>query len=257
MTTATTTSGLRLDASGLSMAVASAEATAIDLCLHTPGGRERRYPLERAGDVWLGHVAGVQAGDRYGLRAHGPALDPSVLLLDPLARAVDGRWSVALPDVPASSAPLRRPWADTVIYEAHVRGFTRLHPGVPPALRGTYAGLAHPAAVAELQRLGITAIELLPVFEFRDEEHLRTQGRHNYWGYSPVAFCAPHGAYAAARQPRRPGGRVPRARRRAPRRRHRGDPRRRLQPHGRGRRRARPPGRCAASGPAPTSATTT
>jgi isoamylase len=198
MTTATTTSGLRLDASGLSVAVASAEATAIDLCLNTSGSGERRYPLERVGDVWLGHFAGVREGDRYGLRAHGPALDPSVLLLDPLARAIDGRWSVAVADVPSTSAPLRRPWAETVIYEAHVRGFTRLHPGVPLALRGTYAGLAHPAAIAELQKLGITAIELLPVFEFRDEEHLRTQGQHNYWGYSPVGFCAPHAAYAAS-----------------------------------------------------------
>ena len=129
MTTATTTSGLRLDASGLSVAVASAEATAIDLCLETPGGRERRHPLERVGDVWLGHVEGVREGDRYGLRAYGPACDPSVLLVDPLARAVDGRWSVAVADVAAASAPLRRPWAETVIYEAHVRGFTRLHAG--------------------------------------------------------------------------------------------------------------------------------
>ena len=96
-----------------------------------------------------------------------------------------------------------------MIYEAHVRGFTRLHPGVPPALRGTYAGLAHPAAMAELQKLGITAIELLPVFEFRDEEHLRTQGRHNYWGYNTVAFAPRKAAYAAAAA-RRPGGRVPR-----------------------------------------------
>ena len=198
MTTATTTSGPRLDASGLSVAVASAEATAIDLCLETPGGRERRHPLERVGDTWLGHVEGVREGDRYGLRAYGPACDASVLLVDPLARAVDGRWSVAVADVASSSAPLRRPWAETVIYEAHVRGFTRLLPGVPPALRGTYAGLAHPAALAELVRLGITAIELLPVYEFRDEQHLVSIGRHNYWGYSPVGFCAPHAAYAAA-----------------------------------------------------------
>ncbi len=121
-----------------------------------------------------------------------------MLLIDPLARAVDGRWSIAVADRPAASAPLRRPLRDTVIYEAHVRGLTRLHPGVPPALRGTYAGLAHPAAIAELTRLGVTAIELLPVFEFRDEQHLRAIGRHNFWGYSPVAFCAPHAAYAAS-----------------------------------------------------------
>ena len=173
MTTATTTSGLRLDASGLSVAVASAEATAIDLCLDTPGGRERRYPLERAGDAWLGHVEGVREGDRYGLRAYGPTLDPSVAAASIRwrARSTDaGRWPS--PTCRPLGAAARGRWAETVIYEAHVRGFTRLLPGVPPALRGTYAGLAHPAALAELVRLGITAIELLPVYEFRDEQHL-------------------------------------------------------------------------------------
>ena len=198
MSTATTTPGPRLDAEGLTLAVAAPDANALELCVRTADGRERRQPLERSGDLWTGRVEGARDGTRYGLRAHGPACDPAVLLVDPLARAVDGRWSIAVADRPAASAPIRRPLRDTVIYEAHVRGLTRLHPGVPPALRGTYAGLAHPAAIAELTRLGVTAIELMPVFEFRDEQHLRELGRHNYWGYSPIAFCAPHAAYAAS-----------------------------------------------------------
>jgi glycogen operon protein len=198
MSTATTTPGPRLDAEGLTIAVAAPEATALELCVRTPDGREHRQPLQRSDDLWTGRAEGVREGTRYGLRAHGPACDPAILLVDPLARAVDGRWSVAVADRPATSAPLRHPLRDTVIYEAHVRGLTRLHPGVPPALRGTYAGLGHPAAIAELTRLGVTAIELLPVFEFRDEQHLCEVGRHNYWGYSPIAFCAPHAAYAAA-----------------------------------------------------------
>ncbi len=121
-----------------------------------------------------------------------------MLLVDPLARAVDGRWSIAVADRPAASAPLRRPLRDTVIYEAHVRGLTRLHPGVPPALRGTYAGLAHPAAIAELTRLGVTAIELMPVSSSATSSTCGELGRHNYWGYSPIGFCAPHAAYAAS-----------------------------------------------------------
>src|SRR6478735_4567509 len=198
MATATTETGPRLDAEGLQIAVAAPDATAVELCVRTVDGRERRQPMQRAGDVFTGRVDGAREGLRYGFRAHGPGCDPAVLLIDPLARAVDGRWSIAVTDRAATSAPLRRPLRDTVIYEAHVRGLTRLHPGVPPALRGTYAGLAHPAAIAELTRLGVTAVELLPVFEFRDEQHLRAIGRRNFWGYSPVAFCAPHAAYAAS-----------------------------------------------------------
>ena len=152
-----------------------------------------------SGDVWLGRVEGVREGDRYGLRAHGPALDPSVLLVDPLARAVDGRWSVAVADVPATSAPLRRPWAETVIYEAHVRGFTRLHPGVPPALRGTYAGLAHPAAIAELRASASPRSSCCRCSSSATSEHLRDARRATTTGATArSAFCAPHAAYAAS-----------------------------------------------------------
>ncbi|MZD04337.1 glycogen debranching enzyme GlgX, partial [Streptomyces sp. SID5785] len=92
----------------------------------------------------------------------------------------------------------KTPWADSVIYELHVRGFTRRHPGVPEELRGTYAGLAHPAAIGHLERLGVTAVELLPVHQFADEDHLLRRGLRNYWGYNSVGYFAPHAAYAAS-----------------------------------------------------------
>jgi glycogen operon protein len=194
----------RLRADGLDLAVYSSGATRIELCLEEPAGGERRLGLDRDGDLWRGHVDGVEPGRRYGLRAHGPydpaaghRFDPSQRLLDPYARAVDGRWSVALPD-PEPARRLARPWRDTVIYEAHVRGLTRLDPRVPPALRGTYAALAHPAVIGDLRDLGVTTLELMPVAEFRTEAALRARGGHNYWGYSPVAFLAPHAAYAAS-----------------------------------------------------------
>ena len=234
MSTATTIPGPRLDAEGLTLAVAAPAANALELCVRTPDGRERRQPLERSGDLWTGRVDGARDGTRYGLRAHGPACDPAVLLVDPLARAVDGRWSIAVADRPAASAPLRRPLRDTVIYEAHVRGFTRLHPGVPPALRGTYAGLAHPAAIAELTRLGVTAIELLPVFEFRDEQHLREVGRAQLLGLQPDRVLRAARRLRGVGAGRRAGARVPRDGGGAARGRHRGAPRRRLQPHRRG-----------------------
>ncbi|MFI2368905.1 glycogen debranching protein GlgX [Streptomyces sp. NPDC018833] len=92
----------------------------------------------------------------------------------------------------------KTPWADSVIYEVHVRGFTRLHPGIPEELRGTYAGLAHPAAIEHLVGLGVTAVELLPVHQFAHEDHLLRRGLVNYWGYNSIGYFAPHGAYAAS-----------------------------------------------------------
>ncbi|MFG2503447.1 glycogen debranching protein GlgX [Streptomyces sp. NPDC048441] len=92
----------------------------------------------------------------------------------------------------------KTPWADSVIYEVHVRGFTKLHPGIPEELRGTYAGLAHPAAIDHLVRLGVTAVELLPVHQFAHEDHLLRRGLRNYWGYNSIGYFAPHAAYAAS-----------------------------------------------------------
>ncbi|MGW1160677.1 glycogen debranching protein GlgX [Streptomyces sp. NPDC002519] len=167
----------------------------------------------------------------------GARWNPAKLLLDPYARAVDGDFCLppqvyghvrdwpdqrvadtvrderdSAPYVPKSVVVHddgpddewtddhrpKTPWADSVIYELHVRGFTRLHPGIPPELRGTYAGLAHPAAVDHLVRLGVTAVELLPVHQFAHEDHLLRRGLRNYWGYNSIGYFAPHAAYASA-----------------------------------------------------------
>jgi glycogen operon protein len=164
----------------------------------------------------------------------GARWNPAKLLLDPYARAVDGPFRLhdavyghvrGWPEREVAdtvrdnrdSAPYmpkavvvhddddwsddRRPktaWADTVLYELHVKGFTQRHPGIPEELRGTYAGLAHPAAIEHLTRLGVTAVELLPVHQFADEEHLQRRGSGNYWGYNSIAYFAPHAGYAAS-----------------------------------------------------------
>ncbi|MCT9007282.1 glycogen debranching protein GlgX [Streptomyces rhizosphaerihabitans] len=164
----------------------------------------------------------------------GARWNPAKLLLDPYARAVDGDFSLP-PEVyghvrdwpqqqvadtvrdDRDSAPFvpkgvvvqddddwsddhrpKTPWADSVIYELHVRGFTRLHPGIPEDLRGTYAGLAHPAAIEHLVNLGVTAVELLPVHQFAHEDHLLRRGLKNYWGYNSIGYFAPHAGYAAS-----------------------------------------------------------
>jgi isoamylase len=101
------------------------------------------------------------------------------------------------PDIPHDDHRPQIPWAESVLYELHVRGFTLRHPGVPERLRGTYAGLAHPAALAHLTRLGVTAVELLPVHQFAHEDHLLRRGLRDYWGYNSIGYFAPHAAYAA------------------------------------------------------------
>ncbi|WP_030200466.1 glycogen debranching protein GlgX [Streptomyces sp. NRRL S-87] len=164
----------------------------------------------------------------------GVRFNPAKLLLDPYARAVDGDFALppevyghvrdwpqqyiadtvrddrdSAPYVPkgvvvhddddwADDVRPKTPWADSVIYELHVRGFTMRHPDVPPQLRGTYAGLAHPAAIAHLTRLGVTAVELLPVHQFAHEDHLLRRGLRNHWGYNSIGYFAPHAGYAAS-----------------------------------------------------------
>src|SRR6201995_959484 len=179
--------GARHDGQGATFSVFSSAADAVELCLFDGDGTETRWSLSPGeGYVWQGYVPGVGPGQRYGFRVHGPwdpaaglRCNPAKLLLDPYARAIEGgvRWNPALdgadpgdsaPYVPrsvGSAAPFdwgdHRPpgttLAESVTYELHVKGFTRLHPEVPEALRGTYAGLGHPAAIAHLQRLGVTA----------------------------------------------------------------------------------------------------
>jgi len=187
--------------------------------------------------VWHCYLPGVGPGQRYGYRVHGPwdpanglRCNPAKLLLDPYAKATSGEidWDPALFgydfDDPeqrndADSAPHmmhsvvinpyfdwqgdrppRTPYHESVIYEAHVKGLTQLHPDVPEELRGTYAGLHHPAMLAHLERLGVTAIELMPVHQFVHDHHLLERGMRNYWGYNTLGFLAPHAGYAATRE---------------------------------------------------------
>ena len=217
----------------------------VRLCLFDAGGAETALVLpDRDGDVRHGFVPGVGPGQAYGYRVAGPyepgrglRFNPAKLLLDPYARAITGavRFGpevlghtfgdpgvaspldsagyvprslvVAPPPAPSAARPTRR-LADTVVYEVHVKGFTATHPRVPAELRGTYAGLAHPAAVAHLVGLGVTAVELLPVHHSVPEAFLVARGLTNYWGYNTIGFFAPHAAYSAAVRAGRPGGQV-------------------------------------------------
>jgi len=232
--------GATWDGEGTNVALYSPGAEAVDVCLFDdlPGGgsRETRIALEESTfHVWHGYLPQVGPGQRYGFRVDGPfdpaqgqRFNPSKLLLDPYARAVEG--GLHLDDAVFGSVPGRdrtqqhqdsaphvprsvvvhdafpwgedvRPgtaWADSVVYELHVKGFTARHPGVPERLRGTYAGLAHPAAVEHLQGLGVTAVELMPVHHFVSEPHLLRRGLTNHWGYNSVGYFAPHAAYSAS-----------------------------------------------------------
>jgi glycogen operon protein len=230
--------GASVDAQGVNFAVFSAHATAIELCLYDDTGRSEmaRVALPAcSGDVWHGHLRGAGAGQVYGLRAHGPwqpqqgqRFNPRKLLLDPYARETVGQfeWSdlhrgydsndalrMDLRDNAATAlkarvvrdaydwqgdVPPATPWTDSVLYELHVRGFSKLHPGVPEPQRGSYAGLASDAAIAHLKRLGISAVSLLPVHRFLDEERLVRMGLRNYWGYNTLGFFCPEPRYAAA-----------------------------------------------------------
>ena len=231
---------------GVNFAVASTVAEGVTLCLFDSHGDETRLELEEyEAGVWHGLVPGIEHGQAYGYRVKGPfdpgsgnRCNPARLLLDPYARAFSGSvtWDPALVDhdphdpgqpgtadsapfVPRSlvidgsaydwegDAPLGRPYAESVIYEAHVKGFTARHPDIPAEIRGSYAGLAHPAATEYLRDLGVTAIELLPLHEHVPEGFLTGRGLTNYWGYNTIGFFAPHQSYsAAARQT--PGGQV-------------------------------------------------
>ena len=233
--------GASFDGEGVNVAVFSAHATRVDLCLFdSPDApREaRRIPLPgRSHDVFHAHLPGAGPGMIYGLRVHGPwapaqghLFNPRKIVLDPWARTLARAptWTPALqtfdehaPGRPersdnAASAPLalvvpdlapagetrpHRPWNETVIYELHVGHFTRRHPGVPEHLRGTYAALASEPVVQHLHELGVTAIELLPVAWKFDEPRLSRSGRTNVWGYNPLAFFAPDPRFAADRTP--------------------------------------------------------
>jgi isoamylase len=204
---------------------------------HSAGTEERITLTEVDGFIWHGYLHGVGPGQRYGYRVHGPyqpqaghRCNPAKLLLDPYAKAIDGtvRFDPAVfgyefdsPDAPSSadSAPFvprsvvanpyfdwandrspRTPYHQSVIYEAHLKGLTKLHPAVPDEQRGTYAGLAHPAVIEHLVDLGVTAVELMPVHQFVSDGFLAERGLSNYWGYNTIGFFAPHHAYSASGQ---------------------------------------------------------
>jgi glycogen operon protein len=237
--------GATLAGSGTNFAVASSVADGVVLCLFDDDGRETQLPLEQDAGVWHGFVPGVAAGQAYGFRALGPydptrglRCNPAKLLLDPYAKATSGSvrfgdevlgHDVQDPDRPSEldsaghvprslvidpsfawtdAAHRPRRYSDTVIYEVHVKGFTMRHPGVPPALQGTYAGLGHEAALAHLVDLGVTAVELLPIHQSVPEAFLVDRGLTNYWGYNTIGFLAPHDRYSAEVRAGRPGGQV-------------------------------------------------
>ena len=219
--------GATWDGTGTNFAVYSAAADSVELCLIDEAGAESRLTLAATRDVWHARVDGIGPGTRYGFRVSGDRpCDPAKLLVDPYSRAIVGeyRWHPDLfaPGVDSApfvvhglvvdetfdwqgDRPLGSAWSDTVIYEAHVKGLTALHPDIPPQLRGTYAALGHPAVVGHLRELGVTALELLPVHAFVHDRRLAALGLRNYWGYNTLGFFAPHAGYAAAAEP---GGEV-------------------------------------------------
>ncbi|MBX6762190.1 MAG: glycogen debranching protein GlgX [Rubrobacteraceae bacterium] len=233
--------GARWDGAGVNFALFSEHAERVELCLFRPDRRretERIEMPERTDGVWHCHLSDVRPGQLYGYRVYGPydpsrghRFNPKKLLLDPYAFDIAGPldWRYPhfgyrhgddlVPDGRDNAAgalkakvveraftwgddrPPRTPLDETVIYELHVKGFTRRHPKVPEALRGTYAGLASDAAIDHLKRLGVTAVELLPVHAFVQDRHLVERGLANYWGYNTIGFFAPERRYAATSDP--------------------------------------------------------
>ncbi|WP_035774895.1 glycogen debranching protein GlgX [Arthrobacter sp. H5] len=228
--------GATYDGTGTNFALYSEIADKVELCLIDDDGGETRVELKEVdGYVWHGYLPHVTPGQKYGYRVHGAnapdeghRCNPNKLLLDPYAKAVHGEldWDQALfgynfgdensvnnedsgphmmlgvvinPffDWDGDRMP-RTPYHQSVIYEAHVKGLTQLHPEVPEEQRGTYAGVAHPAVIAHLQKLGVTAIELMPVHQFVNDSTLQEKGLNNYWGYNTIGFFAPHNTYGSS-----------------------------------------------------------
>ena len=201
--------GATWDGAGVNFALFSKHAERVELCLFDPRGRreiERVELASRTDFVWHCYLPEARPGLLYGYRVHGPhepdrghRFDHNKVLLDPYARVIKGqRCQVVDPAFTwGDDRPPRTPWPDTVIYELHVRGFTQLHPEVPEQLRGTYAGLATEPVLNYLKKLGVTAIELLPVHALLDERRLVQHGLRNYWGYNSIGFFAPEMRYSA------------------------------------------------------------
>ena len=226
------------DGAGVNFSLFSENASKVELCLFDGAKEMRIAMSEQTHQVWHLYLPEARPGQLYGYRVHGPyepreghRFNPAKLLLDPYAKAMTGtiQWSDALfaytighpdqdlsrddkdsaPGMPKSivvdpafswgnDAPPATPWHKTIIYELHVKGFTMRHPGVPPELRGTYAGLTCPAVIDYLTSLGITAVELLPVHQFVADKHLLDRGLTNYWGYNSIGFFAPEASYSSS-----------------------------------------------------------
>ncbi|KKZ57135.1 glycogen debranching protein [Haemophilus haemolyticus] len=208
-------------------ALFSAAASVVELCLFD-GDKETRFPMVRTNNVWHLAVAGVEVGTEYGFRIHGEHANPNKLMLDPYAKAVNGKPDLTTEESRSwflmndhrdnahiapraviisedfnwenDSAP-NTPWAETIVYELHVKGFSQLNDKIPAELRGTYAGLSHPINLAYLKELGATTVELLPVNFHINEPHLQARGLQNYWGYNPLAMFAVEPKYAATNNP--------------------------------------------------------
>jgi glycogen operon protein len=228
--------GATFDGLGTNFSLFSNAADAVELCLFDEDGTENRFLLpEVDAYCWHGHFEGVEPGQRYGYRVHGPykpeaglRCNPMKLLLDPYAKAVDGEVSwgqrpyaydlraddlqIDTSDSAASmpkaivvdpafdwgaDRPPRTLWADTIIYETHVKGLTWTHPAIPEHQRGTYAAVADPAILEHFTRLGISAVELLPVHHFVHDHRLVDLGLRNYWGYNSIAYLAPYAGYSS------------------------------------------------------------
>ena len=227
--------GATPDGDGTNFALFSLNGTRVELCLIGSDGSESRVDLtEVDAQVWHAFLPGVRPGQLYGYRVHGPydpaagqRYNPSKLLADPYARALDGtiRWDPSLFSYEAGhetdlnvddsgpftmhsvvidpsfewngDTPPHRDYGDSLIYEAHVRGLTMRHPDIPPELRGTFSGVGHQAIIEHLSALGVTAIELMPVHQFVNDASLVDNGLSNYWGYNTIGFFAPHNGYAS------------------------------------------------------------
>ena len=208
-------------------ALFSAAASGVEVCLFD-GNKETRFPMVCTKNVWHLAVAGVEVETEYGFRIHGEHANPNKLMLDPYAKAVNGKPDLTTEesrswflmndhrdnahiapraviisedfDWENETAP-NTPWAETIVYELHVKGFSQLNDKIPAELRGTYAGLSHPINLAYLKELGVTAVELLPVNFHINEPHLQARGLQNYWGYNPLAMFAVEPKYAATNNP--------------------------------------------------------
>jgi glycogen operon protein len=230
--------GATYDGAGTNFTLFSEVADGVELCLFDDEGAETRIEMtERDALVWHSYLPRVAPGQRYGYRVHGPyepkrgqRCDPSKLLIDPYAKALEGAidWAPACYsyrfgdptkrntqdsarhtmmsvvvnpffDWQDDRSP-RRPYHETVIYEAHVKGMTYQHPAIPEGIRGTYAGLAHPAMIEHLTDLGITAIELMPVHQFVNDATLIDKGLANYWGYNTIGYFSPQNTYSSSGQ---------------------------------------------------------